>query len=157
MARSSARLVAAIRQTAERLTRGDNYQWGHMGSCNCGHLAQTLTHYQKGQIHGAAMWRHGDWTEQLRDYCPQSGFPMDEIIEQMLAWGLDTSDLAHLERLSSPAVLEALPPNRRNLQHNMRDDVVLYLQTWAALLELELLPPLDLEHIKVEIASQQKV
>lgn len=157
MARSSAKLVAAIRETADRLVQGDNYQWGHMGSCNCGHLAQTITHYDKGQIHGAAMWRHGDWSEQLRDYCPQSGLPMDEIIDQMLAWGLNSKDLVHLERLSDPAVLEALPPTRRRLKHNFRDDVVLYLQSWAALLELDLITPDDLVSANNKLTKKQKV
>ncbi|WP_299699916.1 hypothetical protein [uncultured Pontibacter sp.] len=157
MAKSSVKLVAAIRETADRLALGDNYQWGHMGNCNCGHLAQTITHYDKGQIHGAAMWRHGDWTEQLRDYCPQSGLPMDEIIDQMLAWGLSPTDLAYLERLSDPAVLDALPPNRRCLKHNLRDDVVLYLQAWAALLELELVTHLSLTPIKNKSIDLQQV
>jgi hypothetical protein len=157
MARSSAKLVAAIRETADRLAQGDNYQWGHMGSCNCGHLAQTITHYTKGQIHGAAMWRHGDWTEQLRDYCPQSGLPMDEIIDQMLAWGLGSQDLTYLERLSDPAVLGALPPSRRHLKHNLRDDVVLYLRSWAAMLELELIPTLNLELTHIKSTAKQPV
>lgn len=138
MARSSVQLVEAIRQTAQRLAKGDNYQWGHMGSCNCGHLAQTITHYTKGKIHGAAMWRHGDWREQLRDYCPQSGLPMDQIIDQMVDFGLSPDDLTHLERLSHPKVLDALPMQQRHLKHNVREDVVLYLKTWAAVLEDEL-------------------
>lgn len=147
MARSSVELVQAIRQTAQRLSKGDNYQWGHMGSCNCGHLAQTITRYSKGTIHGAAMWRHGDWREQLRDYCPQSGLPMDQIIDQMLDFGLSTDDLTHLERLSHPGVLEALPPKRRNLTHNVREDVVLYLYTWAMLLEEELVAKVRLSDL----------
>lgn len=140
MARSSIQLVEALRQTADRLEHGDQYQWGHMGSCNCGHLAQTITRLDKGYIHGAAMWRHGDWTEQLRDYCPQSGLPMDEIIDQMVDWGLTKDDLARLERLSDPKVLDALPLDCRYPKHNMRDDVVLYLRTWADVLELNLSP-----------------
>lgn len=139
MARNSVHKVVAIRQTAQRLAKGANYQWGHMGSCNCGHLAQTITNYTKGQIHGAAMQRHGDWSEQLRDYCPQSGLPMDEVIDQMLAYGFSTGDLAHLERLTDPSVLTMLPAEKRSLKHNLRDDVVLYLYTWAMKLENELL------------------
>ena len=153
MARSSKQLVAAIRQTADRLAAGANYQWGHMGSCNCGHLAQTITHLDKSHIHGAAMWRHGDWSEQLRDYCPQSGLPMDEIIDQMLSWGLNREDLAHLERLSDNKILEALPPNRRYLKHNLRDDVVLYLATWADMLELELVQLPALQTYSIEAAG----
>jgi hypothetical protein len=150
MARSSVHLVAAIRQTARRLAQGDNYQWGHMGSCNCGHLAQTITHYSKGRIHGAAMWRHGDWREQLRDYCPQSGLPLDEIIDYMIDYGLSTDDLTHLERLSDPKILAMLPPKGRNLKHNVRDDVVLYLHIWANLLEEELLPEIQIQQIEQE-------
>ncbi len=103
------------------------------------------------------MWRHGDWSEQLRDYCPQSGFPMDEIIDQMLSWGLTKDDLAHLERLSDAKVIEMLPPDRRYLKHNERDDVVLYLNTWAELLELDLLPIPTIQAIAAEAASGIKV
>ncbi|TPE43396.1 hypothetical protein FJM65_13550 [Pontibacter mangrovi] len=110
-----------------------------MGSCNCGHLAQTITGYSKGKIHGAAMWRYGDWREQLRDYCPQSGLPLDEMIDQMLELGLTREELSHLEMLTLPAVVEHLPADRQHLKHNVREDVVLYLHTWADLLE-EALP-----------------
>jgi len=138
MARTSIQLIQALRETAQRLAQGARYQWGHMGSCNCGHLAQTITKYSKGDIHGAAMWRHGDWREQLRDYCPQSGLPLDEIIDYMVAFGLSRADLEHLERLSHPKITQRLPVNRKYLQHNRRDDVVLYLETWADLLEDDL-------------------
>ncbi|WP_347159322.1 hypothetical protein [Pontibacter chitinilyticus] len=138
MARSSEELIQVLRDTAQRLAQGAAYQWGHMGSCNCGHLAQTITHYSKGRIHGAAMRRHGNWQEQLRDYCPLSGLPLDEIIDQMLEMGLSTDDLAHLERLSHPAITARLPAQQKFLKHNVRDDVVLYLYTWAELLEEQL-------------------
>lgn len=140
MARSSLKLIKAIRETANRLASGDRYEWGHMGSCNCGHLAQSITKYSKGQIHGAAMWRYGDWREQLRDYCPQSGLPLDEIIDQMLDMGLTRHELAHLESLTHPDILERLPLNQKHLIHNRQDDVVLYLNTWVNLLEEQLEP-----------------
>ncbi len=132
-------LIAALRETAGRLGKGATYEWGHMGSCNCGHLAQTITKYSKGQIHGAAMWRYGDWREQLRDYCPLSGMPLDEIIDQMLDMGITRENLAHLETLSHPDITDRLPPHHKHLKHNLRDDVVLYLHTWADLLEVQLL------------------
>ncbi|OKL41429.1 hypothetical protein [Pontibacter flavimaris] len=138
MARSSIVLLEALRETAGRLRGGARYEWGHMGSCNCGHLAQTITRNSKGQIHGAAMWRYGDWREQLRDYCPQSGLPLDEIIDQMRDMGITREDLAHLETLSDPSVTARLPQHCRHLKHNLRDDVVLYLETWADLLEGQL-------------------
>ena len=145
MARCSIEMIEALRETASRLHKGASYQWGHMGSCNCGNLAQTITKYSKGKIHGAAMWRYGDWREQLRDYCPHSGLPMDEVIDQMLDFGFTRQELAHLERLSDPAILNALPQAKRQLKHNQRDDVVLYLTIWAKLLETQLLPQIMLE------------
>ncbi|WP_276496040.1 hypothetical protein [Pontibacter litorisediminis] len=137
MAKRSDELIEALRETANRLAEGAKYEWGHMGSCNCGHLAQTITKYTKGQIHGAAMWRYGDWREQLRDYCPQSGLPLDEIIDQMLEMGITREELAHLETLSLQSVTNRLPKHRKHLKHNKRDDVVLYLGTWADLLEAQ--------------------
>lgn len=147
MARTSIKLIGILRQTARQLQTQAPYQWGHMGSCNCGHLAQVITSQNKGTIHAAAMQRHGDWAEQLRDYCPKSGLPMDVIIDQMLAVGLTQDDLSKLERLSDESIRSALPEARRNLNHNKRDDVVLYLTTWANLLEQQLLERISVQDI----------
>lgn len=118
-----------------------------MGSCNCGFLAQQVTRLKKEDIHARAMQGHGNWTEQLNDYCPTSGRPMDELISDLLAFGFSTDDLRHLERLSDPEVLQAMPPGGRHPQHNVKADVVAYLQVWADILEERLLksvalPPL---------------
>ncbi|CAN5903887.1 hypothetical protein BH24BAC1_BH24BAC1_11670 [soil metagenome] len=144
MAKTSIELVRLMRQAVKQIAGGAPYQWGHMGSCNCGHLAQAITKRSKGEIHARAMQRHGDWDQQLRDYCPQSGLPLDEVIDEMLALGLTRQDLSNLERLSDPQILRALPPERRFLKHNLRDDVVLYLKTWVDLLEQELLAKVTL-------------
>ena len=140
MARPSAQLVQALRRAARRIARGAPYQWGHHGSCNCGHLAQELTSRTPAELHAAALEKAGDWSEHARDYCPTSGFQVDEAIGVMLAAGLERADLAHLEDLSDPAVLAALPGGHRWLARNRRDDAVLYLATWADLLERELAP-----------------
>ena len=130
----------ALRATAHRLATEAPYQWGHMGSCNCGHLAQTITRLTKAEIHARAMQRYGDWERQLTDYCPTSGLPIDQTIDEMLALGFTRTELAHLERLSDPTVRRAIPFERRDtLRHNQRDDVVLYLRAWANLLEQPLL------------------
>ena len=135
----------ALRTTAHRLATEAPYQWGHMGSCNCGHLAQTVTHLTKAEIHSRAMQRYGDWERQLIDYCPTSGLPIDQTIDEMLALGFTRADLSHLERLSDPTVRRAIPFERRDaLRHNQRDDVVLYLRTWADLLEQPLLAGVEL-------------
>lgn len=128
-------LIAAIERTAKKLKDGAAYQWGHMGACNCGNLAQELTYLSKAEIHRYAMERSGDWNDQLLEFCPSSGYPIDLIIEKMLDFGLSLDDLGHLERLSSPKVLQAIPFERRNsLSKNRKEDVILYLQTWAKIL-----------------------
>lgn len=136
MAKANIAVIRALRGTARRLQKGAPYQWGHMGSCNCGHLAQELTQLSKAEIHQRALQsRSGDWREQLNDYCPTSGLPMDGLIGELLNFGFDAEDLRHLERLSDPKVLAKLPPEKRQLRHNFREDVVTYLNAWALLLE----------------------
>ncbi len=144
MARSSLQLIDALRATALKLHGSNLYQWGHMGACNCGFLAQEITHLRKEEIHTRAMQSHGDWNEQLNDYCPTSGLPMDDLISELLVFGFDIDDLKHLERLSAPKVLQTLTPDKRNLTRNIKADVVLYINTWADLLEAELLNDVQL-------------
>jgi hypothetical protein len=72
------------------------------------------------------------------EYCPTSGYPIDHLLTEMLALGLTTNDIAELERLSSLEVLARLMPERSELSRNVRDDVVLYMETWAQLLEEQL-------------------
>ncbi|SNR57456.1 hypothetical protein [Hymenobacter mucosus] len=145
MAQRTLAVIQALRDTAHRLATQAPYQWGHMGSCNCGHLAQTVTKLTKAEIHARAMQRYGDWERQLIDYCPTSGLPIDVTIDEMLALGFTRQDLTHLERLSDPTIRRAIPFEQRNaLRHNQRDDVVLYLRTWADLLEADLLDSISL-------------
>ena len=130
------RLILALRATAERLRTGSGYQWGHFGSCNCGHLAQTLTKHSAAQIHAAATERAADWGDAAIDYCPSSGFPIDSIIGEMLDAGLTLSDIRHLEDLSDRRVLCRLP-NPTSVRRNERLDIVAYLDAWADLLAEE--------------------
>lgn len=144
MARPNPELIGALRRTARKLQEGAPYQWGHMGGCNCGNLAQELTSLTKEQIHAYAMLRYGDWNEQVADYCPTSHLPMDLLISEMLQAGLSTEDLKNLEKLSDKRILARFPLQKRFLKHNQRDDVVAYLTEWAALLEEELLEKIEL-------------
>jgi hypothetical protein len=135
MAQANPKLIAAIEKTVAKLSNGAAYQWGHMGACNCGNLAQELTTYTKAEIHQYAMSRHGDWNEQLLDYCPSSGLPMDLMISKMLEAGLTVDDLAHLERLSDPSILSHIPIEKRDqMSKNCKEDVILYMETWANML-----------------------
>jgi len=148
MARPTTALVDALMQTAARLRDGAIYQWSHMGACNCGHLAQTVTKISRAELHAIALERAGDWRDQVIEFCPTSGLPMDHVIATMVDLGLSTEDLAHLERLTSPYVLAKLserngapsgmPDAPRHLDYRKRDDVVLYLETWARALADEL-------------------
>lgn len=150
MARQTLPIIDALRATAAKLQASGIYQWGHMGACNCGFLAQEITKLRKDEIHHRAMQRHGDWNEQLNDYCPTSGLPMDDLISELLAFGFDINDLKHLERLSDPKVLRALPPEHRNLARNIKNDVVLYLHTWANRIEAQMLATVNLPAYTVQ-------
>src|ERR1700749_5176944 len=106
MARPSFEIIEALRSAAKELDKSGAYQWGHMGACNCGFVAQEITKLTEAEIHRRALMGHGDWTEQLNDYCATSGLPFDDIISELLNSGFSKTDLQHLERLSDPAVLE---------------------------------------------------
>lgn len=145
MAKPSLEIVEALRKAAKKIEESENYQWGHMGACNCGFLAQEVTKLTKAEIHRRAMERHGDWTEHLNDYCPVNGLPFDDIISELIAFGFDSSDLKHLEKLSDPGILRTFSFAERNLQHNVKQDVVNYLKAWIKLLEDELVANIKIE------------
>ncbi len=131
--------IDILRKTAARLAASEHYAWGHMGSCNCGHLAQEVTELSKAEIHAFAMQRYGDWSTQVREYCPTSGLPIDWIIEQLLAAGFTTRELHELEYLENDQVLKFLPGGKRWLARNKREDVVAYLEAWADMLAADTL------------------
>jgi len=135
MANANPELIAALRRAASKLSKGAPYQWGHMGSCNCGNLAQELTGLSKGEIHAYALRKYGDWTEQSMDFCGDSGMPMDLLISQLLENGLSIEDLKNLEKLEDQDVLNNLSGGKRHLTHNKREDVIAYMLSWADLLE----------------------
>ena len=156
MARPSLELIDALRRTARKLNEGAPYQWGHMGGCNCGNLAQELTQLNKDQIHAYAMQRYGDWNEQVDDYCSTSFMPIDLIISEMVGAGLMLEDLKHLEKLSDRQVLIRFPIEKRFLKHNLREDVVAYMNEWANLLEEQLLERIKLP-IEVTAPTEKQV
>jgi len=126
-----------------------------MGGCNCGNLAQELTRLSKDQIHAYAMQRYGDWNEQVADYCPTSQMPIDLLISEMLGAGLEPEDLKNLEKLSDKKILARFPIEKRFLKHNQRDDVVAYLNEWAAMLEEALLQQLHLPAFITQLPETQ--
>ena len=167
MARSTIQLVVALRETASRLRREHiTYRWASFAHCNCGHLAQTITGLSPEEIQRRAMRREGDWGSQAREVavrgfprfdfgdrpaldegawepqdvgaCQVTGAPLDDILQDMYALGLDSHDVGHLERLSDPSVRRRLGTNTEYFPHHHRENVVAYLEAWADLLEQEL-------------------
>jgi hypothetical protein len=153
MAKPTLEIVEVLRKTAEKIENSPYYQWGHMGSCNCGYLAQQITHLSKEQIHKTAMEGQGDWTEQLHDYCPTSGMKMDVLISAMIDFGFGTNDLKHLERLSDPLIRRTFPLSERNLSHNSKPHVVKYLRRWADMIEDSVLSEIDIDGITDRMAT----
>ena len=148
MATANLLLIEAIRKAAVKIETGEEYEWGHMGACNCGHLAQELTRYSKNEIHEYAMRKHGDWTEQSIDFCDTSKQPIDLLISEMMNSGLAIEDISYLEKLSDPKVIAALPAELKHPKHNRKEDVVLYMKTWASVLENELTPVANTNKVK---------
>ena len=149
MAIPSLKIIDALRQTAQQLENGHRYEWGNMGSCNCGNLAQTVTTFSRGEIQKYALEKRGDWSEQLVEYCPTSGYPMDLIIEKMINFGFTKQDLRHLEWLSDTEILAQLP-EKKYLNRNLKSDTILYMKTWATMLENKLIDAIVLPNFEVE-------
>jgi uncharacterized protein YjiS (DUF1127 family) len=128
----SANLVLALRVAADRIEAGALYQWGHMGQCNCGHLAQVVTTKTSAEIHQAALRRQtGEWTEFAQDVCSTSGSLIDDVLDALLDIGLSRDDIGHLENLSDDRVVAIV--GRRLVRHDSRD-AVLYFRTLADVL-----------------------
>lgn len=140
MAKSNPALIEALRETANRLSNGGKYEWGHMGRCNCGHLVQTITKMTDKEIAQEVNHRLDEWTEHANDYCENTGSSVDSIFDTMKEYGFDHEDMAKLEYLSDKKVLSRIGDGQRiYLRRNNIDDVVLYLEAMAGMLEDETL------------------
>lgn len=138
MAKSNLQLIDLLRRTASRLEGGAPYQWGHLGACNCGHLAQEVTALSADELMRRAKGHAAEWNELVVDTCRDSGLPFEWVIDQLMARGLEREDLAKLEYLSDRRVLARIPLERRRvMQRQNREDVVLYMRAWAELLEAD--------------------
>lgn len=138
MAQANIPLIEALRETAARLRNGAHYAWGNHGACNCGNLAQVVTRLSKEEILAYAHTGIGEWTELAEDYCGITNAPAGLLITRLQEIGLTPSDIHNLEYLEDKAVLQRLPDGFRWLQRNVREDVIVYFETFAALLEEQL-------------------
>jgi hypothetical protein len=135
MAYPSIQLVEALRETARRLRNGSSYAWGNHGSCNCGNLLQVVTRLDKEEILRHAHSGTGEWTELAEDYCGVARAPVDLMISYLQQTGLTATDIHNLEYLEDKEVLKNLPGGFRWLKKNLREDVIIYFETYATILE----------------------
>ena len=145
MAKPSIKLIGALRETARRLRGGAHYSWGHHGACNCGNLLQVITSMTEGEILRYAQMGTGEWTELSEEYCTDTNAPLNTIFSQLEQAGLTPVDVHHIEYLTDRAVLRELPGGFRWLKRNVREDVILYFETFANLLEEQLIAPVDIK------------
>lgn len=155
MAYPNLALIGALRQAAKNLREGAHYAWGHHGSCNCGHVLQVITHLSKEEILRHAHTGIGEWSEIAESYCGVTNAPAGLLVSKLEAIGLTPTDIHCLEYLQDRNVLNNLPGGFRWLKKNVRDDVILYFETFAQMLEDKLLAQIDIPEIAFE--SQQTV
>lgn len=148
MAHPNLKLVETLRKAAKNLRNGAPYAWGNHGSCNCGHILQVVTHLSKKEILEYAQSTQGEWTEIAEDYCGVTNAPAYLLISQLEKLGLTPTDIHNLEYLEDRRVLENLPGGFRWLKRNVREDVIVYFETMAEMLEEELLKRIKLPRIE---------
>lgn len=136
MAHPNIELISALRETAKRLRNEKHkYAWGNHGSCNCGNLLQVVTKLDEKEIIQFARTGVGEWTELAEDYCGVTDAPVSLLISKLQQIGLTPSDIHNIEYLEDKEVLQALPGGFRWLSRNQREDVIVYMETMAQLLE----------------------
>ncbi|MGC4037692.1 MAG: hypothetical protein QM764_17150 [Chitinophagaceae bacterium] len=149
MAHASIELIEALRETARRLRNGASYAWGNHGACNCGNLLQVVTKLSKEDILRHAHSGIGEWTELAEDYCGITNAPVDLMISHLQKLGLTPTDIHNLEYLEDKEVLNQLPGGFRWLKRNVREDVIVYFETFASLLEERLLQAVHINYEEI--------
>ena len=155
MAHPTPTLIDALRQAAQNLRAGGHYAWGHHGSCNCGHVLQVVTRLSKEEIVRHAQTVYGEWTEIAEEYCGISNAPAYLLVSELEKLGLTPTDIHNLEYLEDRKVLEQLPGGFRWLKKNLREDVIVYFETFAMLLEESLIasiPLPDMNELQLQLA-----
>jgi hypothetical protein len=154
MANPNIPLIEALRQTASRLQQGASYAWGNHGSCNCGNLLQVVTQLEAKEILQYSRSGTGEWTELANDYCPVSEAPVDLLITKLANIGLTPTDIHCIEYLQDKEVLKQLPGGFRWLSRNVREDVILYMNTMAEMLEAKLAARIELRINELFVRKQ---
>jgi hypothetical protein len=155
MATPNILIINALRDTAKRLKDGAYYAWGHHGACNCGHLLQSVTKLSKEEILRYAHTGIGEWTELADDYCDTTNAPVDLLIKKLAEIGFTPSDIHSIEYLTDRQVLDKLPGGFRWLSRNVREDVIVYMEAFASLLEDRLLETIHLQPLLREVEAYE--
>jgi hypothetical protein len=158
MAHPNTKLIEALRRTADRLKQGAYYAWGNHGACNCGNLVQSVTSLCKEEILKYAHTGIGEWTELAEEYCEATNAPVNLLIHKLETIGLTPTDIHNIEYLADREVLDALPGGFRWLKKNLREDVIVYFETFAHLLEEKLTKDVEISYEQLfEQPKQSKV
>jgi hypothetical protein len=143
-------LISGLRTAADNLRNGAFYAWGHHGACNCGHLLQVLTRLSKEEIQTYAHTGYGEWTEIVEESCAVTGIPLGLLITELRSVGLTNTDIHNLEYLQDRTVLNNLPGGFRWLKRNQREDVIVYFETYANMLEEKLLAQIEIPSFELK-------
>lgn len=147
MAHANIELISALRETASRLKKGAQYAWGNHGSCNCGNLLQVVTKLSKEEIIRYAQTGTGEWTELAEEYCSITDAPVSLLINKLEQLGLTPTDIHNIEYLEDREVLNNLPGGFRWLKRNIKEDVIVYMETFANMLEEKLAKDIDISYL----------
>lgn len=144
MAKATIELINALRLTAGNLKNGAYHSWGHHGACNCGNLVQSVTKFTKEEILEYAHTGTGEWTELAQEYCPTTSAPLALVFSKLEEVGLTATDIHNIEYLSDKKILDKLKGGFRWLKYNNRQDAIAYFETFAEILEDELLATINI-------------
>lgn len=156
MAKPNIELIAALRTTAKRLSNGAYYAWGNHGACNCGNLVQSVTSLSKEEILKYTQSGIGEWTELAEEYCGDTNAPVNLLIQKLEMLGLTPADIHNIEYLQDKEVLNALPEGFRWLKRNVREDVIVYFETFANVLEEKLISEIEISYEQIPKQHEQK-
>jgi hypothetical protein len=154
MAHPNITLINALRSTATLLQQGNHYAWGNHGSCNCGNLLQTVTTLSAKDILTYAHSGVGEWSELAVDYCGVTSAPHTMMISKLEEIGLTPSDIHNIEYLEDKQVLQQLPGGFRWLSRNNKEDVIVYMNTFANMLEEKLVHSSDVKFYNMQQVQQ---
>ena len=155
MAHSTPELIQGLRKAADGLKQGNYYAWGHHGACNCGHLLQATTLLSKEEILTYAHSGTGEWTELAEENCSVSNAPIGLLLTKLQQLGLTPTDIHNIEYLEDREVLNRLPGGFKWLKRNIRENVIVYFEAMADMLEEKLLKNISINYDELLFQPEQ--